>query len=205
MRSSQERLSGNLNTVPDKIYSPLSDADPHLRMRGFFHTLCCFPDVMYTSEFSTAQYSTDINADSYIIINQITKQMIRTLLREMEINTTFKLYFQWIYNFFFCTRSKRGVGIVQSAQRRATGRTAEQSGFDSWIGQKTSSPPQHPDRLWDPPNLLSNGYWGPSSEVERPGRDADHSPLVQRLRMHGGLILECCSVIGRLKAITAYA
>jgi hypothetical protein len=39
-----------------------------------------------------------------------------------------------------------------------------------------SSPPR-PDRLWGPPNLLSNGYqrlflWG----VKRPGREADHSP-----------------------------
>jgi hypothetical protein len=34
-----------------------------------------------------------------------------------------------------------------------------------------------PDRLWGPPSLLYNGYWGsfPGGKA-RPGRDADHSP-----------------------------
>jgi hypothetical protein len=34
---------------------------------------------------------------------------------------------------------------------------------------------RRPDRLWGPPNLISNGYRGPSG-VKRPGRGADHSP-----------------------------
>jgi hypothetical protein len=33
-----------------------------------------------------------------------------------------------------------------------------------------------PNRLWGPPNLLSNGYGAPSLGVKRPGREADHSP-----------------------------
>jgi hypothetical protein len=42
-----------------------------------------------------------------------------------------------------------------------------------------------PNRLWGPPILLSNEYWGPLPEGKaRPGRDADHSPhLVPRSRM----------------------
>jgi hypothetical protein len=36
---------------------------------------------------------------------------------------------------------------------------------------------QRPDRLWVPPNLLSNGYWeAVSPEVNRLGPEADHSP-----------------------------
>ena len=33
-----------------------------------------------------------------------------------------------------------------------------------------------PDRPWDPPNLLYNGYWVFLGGKERPGRAADHSP-----------------------------
>jgi hypothetical protein len=37
--------------------------------------------------------------------------------------------------------------------------------------------PLCPERLWDPPSLLSNGYRGALSlGVKRPGREADHSP-----------------------------
>jgi hypothetical protein len=39
------------------------------------------------------------------------------------------------------------------------------------------STPQCPARLWDPPGLLYDGYWGFSPGVERPGREADNSPL----------------------------
>jgi hypothetical protein len=36
---------------------------------------------------------------------------------------------------------------------------------------------QRPDQLWDPLNLLSNGYRGAlSSGVKRPGREANRSP-----------------------------
>jgi hypothetical protein len=37
--------------------------------------------------------------------------------------------------------------------------------------------PRRPDRLWDPPYLISNGYQELFHlGVKRPGRDADHSP-----------------------------
>jgi hypothetical protein len=39
------------------------------------------------------------------------------------------------------------------------------------------SSPRRPDRLWGPPNLLSNGHRGLSiPEVRRPWREAHHSP-----------------------------
>jgi hypothetical protein len=37
------------------------------------------------------------------------------------------------------------------------------------------SSPNRPDRLWGPPSLLNNGYWGRSSLVKQRGRGADHS------------------------------
>jgi hypothetical protein len=45
------------------------------------------------------------------------------------------------------------------------------------VGSRIFSSPRRPDRLWGPPNLLSNGYRGALSPgVKRPGRYADHSP-----------------------------
>jgi predicted ferric reductase len=35
---------------------------------------------------------------------------------------------------------------------------------------------RRPDRLWSPPNLLSNGYRGPFPRLKRPDRKGDHSP-----------------------------
>jgi hypothetical protein len=45
------------------------------------------------------------------------------------------------------------------------------------VGSRIFFSLRRPDQLWDPPNLLSNGYrvllpWG----VKQPGREADHSP-----------------------------
>ena len=34
----------------------------------------------------------------------------------------------------------------------------------------------HPDRPWDPPSLLYNGYRGSFPGVKRPGRGVDHTP-----------------------------
>jgi hypothetical protein len=38
------------------------------------------------------------------------------------------------------------------------------------VGSRIFSSPSRRDRLWGPPNLLSNGYPG----VKRMGREADH-------------------------------
>jgi hypothetical protein len=44
-------------------------------------------------------------------------------------------------------------------------------------GSRIFSSPSRPDRLWDPPNLLSNGYRGALSPgVKRRGCKADYSP-----------------------------
>jgi hypothetical protein len=41
------------------------------------------------------------------------------------------------------------------------------------VGSRIFTSPCRPDRLWGPPNLLSNVYL--SRGVKRPGREADHS------------------------------
>jgi hypothetical protein len=57
-------------------------------------------------------------------------------------------------------------------------------GMDDWevgvrvpVGSSMFSSPRRPDRLWGPPNLLSDEYRRALSPgVKRPGREADHSP-----------------------------
>jgi hypothetical protein len=44
------------------------------------------------------------------------------------------------------------------------------------VGSRIFTSPGRPDRLWGPPNLLYNGYWGLFPMIKRPGREADHSP-----------------------------
>jgi hypothetical protein len=48
--------------------------------------------------------------------------------------------------------------------------------FDSRQGWDFFPPLLHPDRLWGPPCLLSNGYWALSSGAKRSEREANHSP-----------------------------
>jgi hypothetical protein len=57
-------------------------------------------------------------------------------------------------------------------------------------GWKFISSPRHPDRLCGPPKPPT--HWVPedlSFEVKRPGREADHSYLVPRSGMRGGIPL----------------
>jgi hypothetical protein len=43
------------------------------------------------------------------------------------------------------------------------------------VGSRIFSSPRRPDRLWGPPNLLSNGYRHSFSGVKRPAREVHHS------------------------------
>jgi hypothetical protein len=45
------------------------------------------------------------------------------------------------------------------------------------VGSRIFCSPFRPDCLWGPPNLLSNGFRGSFSGVNRPDREADRSPL----------------------------
>jgi hypothetical protein len=42
-------------------------------------------------------------------------------------------------------------------------------------GKRVFSTPQGPDRLWAQPSIPCRVPWAPSSRVEQPGRQADHS------------------------------
>jgi len=52
-----------------------------------------------------------------------------------------------------------------------------------------------PDRPWGPPNLLYNGYWVFPGGKERPGRDADPSPVSSAVG-HERVELYLCSPCG---------
>jgi hypothetical protein len=68
-------------------------------------------------------------------------------------------------------------------------------------GWEFSSPP-HPDQLWGPPSLLSNGYQGPSLGVKQQDvKMTTHLHLVLRSRICGAIpplpqyaFMVCCSV-----------
>jgi hypothetical protein len=63
------------------------------------------------------------------------------------------------------------VGIVTGY-----GLDDEEVGVRVPVGSRIFSSPRRPDRFWSPPKLLSNGYQEAlSSEIKRPGREADHS------------------------------
>jgi hypothetical protein len=69
------------------------------------------------------------------------------------------------------TRRDSAVGI-------ATGHKLNNLGV--WlrvsVWSRIFTSPCRPGRLFGPPNLLSNGYWGSFPGVKRPGCEADHSP-----------------------------
>jgi hypothetical protein len=81
------------------------------------------------------------------------------------------------------------VGIAQSVQRIAYGLDDGSSIPGGGNCRIFFSSPPRSDRLWCPPNLLSNGYrWGSFPELSGRGvKMATHLHLVQRLRMRGAI------------------
>ena len=69
-------------------------------------------------------------------------------------------------------RKVRGP-VAQAVQRLATGWTVRGSNPCGSEAFRTC-----PDRPWGPPSLLYNGYRVFLGGKERPGRDADPSPLL---------------------------
>jgi hypothetical protein len=49
-------------------------------------------------------------------------------------------------------------------------------GSNPVTGKRFSSSPNRPDRFWDPPGLLLNGYRISFREEKRPGRELNHIP-----------------------------
>jgi hypothetical protein len=60
-------------------------------------------------------------------------------------------------------------------------------GSNAGMGWEFLSSPPHPDRLWGPPSLLTNGYQGSFLWLKRPESEADHSHLVPRPRTRGAI------------------
>jgi hypothetical protein len=77
-----------------------------------------------------------------------------------------------------CSHIRLG-GSRNSVVGTATGYGLDERGVGVRVpvGSRICSSPRRQDRLWDPPNLLSNGYRRAlSSGVKRLGRETDHSP-----------------------------
>ena len=81
-----------------------------------------------------------------------------SILREVKHNFIQVLFMLW-------------AGIAQSVQRLATGWTVRESNPG-----KGKIPRTRPDRLWNPPSLLYNGYRVSFLGLKRPGRGVNHPP-----------------------------
>jgi hypothetical protein len=66
--------------------------------------------------------------------------------------------------FIYCHRDFLTVArMAHSVWQRTTDRAP--AGLIPGRGKRFFSSPQRPDRLWDPPSLLSNGYRGQSGRI----------------------------------------
>jgi hypothetical protein len=69
-------------------------------------------------------------------------------------------YKQWIIdkygNTTVCEMSRNSVVSIMTGY----GLDDRGVGVRVPVRPRILSSPRHPDRLWDPPNLLLNGYWG---------------------------------------------
>jgi hypothetical protein len=76
-----------------------------------------------------------------------------------------------------------------SSMGTATGYGLDGRGSIPGRVKRRFSTPQYPDRLWSPPSILSNGYWGVLSPgVKQLGREADHSTSSGAEVKNGGAI-----------------
>ena len=110
------------------------------------------------------QNVTNINAVCcYIYLKNLPKLFVITDIKTNFL-TTISGYIHSLYT--NCV-----VRVAQSVQRLATGWTVQGSNPGGGEIFRTC-----PDRPWDPPSLLYNGYQVFPGGRERPGRDADPSP-----------------------------
>jgi len=93
---------------------------------------------------------------------------ITRCLETLGCNTTLKK--RNFRSYFACLLIMLVGPVAQSVSRLTTGWTVRDR---MPVGTRFSA---RPDRPWDPPSLLYNGYWGFPRGKVRPGRAADHSP-----------------------------
>jgi hypothetical protein len=84
--------------------------------------------------------------------DKTTEEVETTKFLDLQIdnNLNWKIYIEYI------------IPKLDSVVGIATGYGLDDQGVRVRVpvGSRIFSSPSHPDRLWGPPNLLSNGYWG---------------------------------------------